>query len=118
MKIPKLMTSKKLDTELQKIVEARHHEPFSVLGKHTVRGQTVIRVYIPYAEQVTIAEGNLSMQRIEGTDLFEWQGKHKIPDRYRLIWRDKEHREHITHDPYCFPPQLSVVGRYATIVDI
>lgn len=101
------MTSPKPDTELQKIVDARHHDPFSVLGKHSVKGQTLVRVYIPYAEQVDIAEGNLPMQRIEGTDIFEWQGDVKIPDRYRLIWRDKDHRQHITHDPYCFPPQLS-----------
>ncbi len=101
------MTSPKLNIELQKIITARHHDPFSVLGKHTLKGKTLVRVYIPYAEQVTIAEGNLSMQRIEGTDLFEWQGKEEIPEHYRLIWRDKDHYEHISHDPYCFLPQLS-----------
>ena len=97
----------KLDSELQKIIDARHHDPFSVLGKHTVKGQTLVRVYIPYAEKVTIAEGNLAMQRIAGTDLFEWRGKTDLPDHYRLIWRDKDSREHITHDPYSFVPQLS-----------
>lgn len=101
------MTSPQLDTELQKIIEARHHEPFSVLGKHTVEGRTLVRVYIPYAEEVAIAEGNLPMQRIPETDIFEWQGDAQIPEHYRLIWRDKDHREHITHDPYSFPPQLS-----------
>ena len=29
-----------------------------------------------------------------------------VPERYRLIWRDRDHREHIGHDPYCLPPQL------------
>jgi len=47
------------------------------------------------------------LANIPGTDIFEWQGTTKIPERYRLIWRDKDHREHITHDPYCFSPQLS-----------
>lgn len=101
------MTSLKLEPDLEKLVEARHHDPFSVLGKHTVKGQTLVRVYIPSAEEVTIAEGDLPMQRIEGTDIFEWQGNAKIPERYRLIWRDKDHREHITHDPYSFPVQVS-----------
>jgi 1,4-alpha-glucan branching enzyme len=97
----------KLQEDLQKIVDARHHDPFSVLGKHTVGQQTLIRVYMPNAEEVMIAEGNLPMRRIPNTDLFEWQGTAKIPAHYRLIWRDKEHREHITHDPYCFEPQVS-----------
>ena len=101
------MNSSKLDADRQKIVDACHHDPFSVLGKHTVNKRTLVRVYIPYAEEVAIVEGNLSMRRIQGTDIFEWQGAAKIPERYRLIWRDKDHREHITHDPYCFPPQLS-----------
>jgi 1,4-alpha-glucan branching enzyme len=103
------MTTTHLDTELQKIIEARHHDPFSVLGKHTVGNRMIIRAYIPYAEEVAIAEGNLQMQRLPNTDLFEWEGEAttKIPERYRFIWRDKDHREHITHDPYCFLPQLS-----------
>ncbi|RKZ36367.1 MAG: 1,4-alpha-glucan branching enzyme [Gammaproteobacteria bacterium] len=101
------MNNPKLDADRQKIVDACHHDPFSVLGKHTVNKRTQVRVYIPYAEKVAIVEGNLSMRRIQGTDIFEWQGTTKIPERYRLIWRDKDHREHITHDPYCFSPQLS-----------
>jgi len=32
-----------------------------------------------------------------------------VPARYRLIWRDDQHRDHIRHDPYVFPPQLSEV---------
>ncbi|MDM8567265.1 1,4-alpha-glucan branching protein GlgB [Candidatus Halobeggiatoa sp. HSG11] len=101
------MTTLKLNNDLQKIVDARHHDPFSVLGKHSVNGKTTVRVYIPYAETVTIAEGNLPMQRIEGSDLFEWQGDAEIPEHYRLIWRDKDYRDHITHDPYSFLPQLA-----------
>jgi len=96
-----------LDLELQKIIEARHHDPFAILGKHTVAGRTIVRAYLPSAEIATIAEGNLPMQRIEGTDIFEWRGNEQIPAHYRLIWRDKGHCEHITHDTYCFPPQLS-----------
>ena len=50
-----------LDDELRRIVEARHHDPFTVLGRHDMDGQTVIRVYIPYAMEVTIADGGLAM---------------------------------------------------------
>ncbi len=94
--------------ELRKISEARHHDPFSVLGKHTEGNDCIIRAHFPHCLQVTIAEGELPMQQIEGTDIFEWRGEEKnIPDRYRLIWRDSGHHDHITHDPYSFPPQLS-----------
>jgi 1,4-alpha-glucan branching enzyme len=42
------------------------------------------------------------------TDLFAWHGPaNQVPDRYRLIWLDSDGAEHVTYDPYCFPPQLS-----------
>jgi 1,4-alpha-glucan branching enzyme len=103
----------KIDVELQRIIEAKHHDPFSVLGKHQIRGKTIVRAYIPHAEEVIIAEGNLPMQRIEGTDIFIWEGKEEIPDRYRFIWKDKQSlHQHISYDPYCFPPQTSDFDRH------
>ena len=54
-----------------------------------------------------IAEGNIPLERISGTDLFEWRGNPgTVPDHYRLTWREAGY-EHIAHDPYSFPPQLS-----------
>jgi 1,4-alpha-glucan branching enzyme len=97
-----------VDSELRKIIEARHHDPFTVLGKHSVGGGTVVRAHIPRATEVTIAEGLLPMQRIPDTDVFEWYGEaEELPDHYRLIWRDAGRHEHIAHDPYTYPPQLS-----------
>ncbi len=97
-----------LSSDLQKITEARHHDPFCVLGKHDQDGQVEVRAYIPSATEVMVVEGEHSLRRIADTDLFEWRGTPgSIPDRYRLIWRDSERREHIAHDPYSFPPQLS-----------
>lgn len=102
------MTSPIIDEDLRKILEARHHDPFSVLGKHKLGEQTVVRAHFPDCEGVTIVEGDLHLQRVPGTDIFEWSGvTHQLPDRYRMIWRDKWHHEHITHDPYAFPSQLS-----------
>lgn len=102
------MEQPKLSTDLQKIIDAEHRDPFSVLGRHEENGDVVVRVLLPHAEEVAIAEGNHRLERISGTDLFEWRGKAKLlPSRYRLIWRDDDQREHITHDPYCYPPQLS-----------
>ncbi len=95
--------------DLHRLIEARHHDPFSVLGKHPAdREEDVVRAFIPSASDVSIVEGNLSLQRVPGTDLFEWRGSHgTVPDRYRLLWKDDGHREHVGHDPYSFPPQVS-----------
>ncbi len=97
-----------MNTELQKIAESRHHDPFAVLGKHPAGKGIVVRTFIPGASTVTIADGELPMQRIPDSDFFEWYGDAgSIPDRYRLLWRDTHQHEHIRHDPYCFPHQIS-----------
>jgi 1,4-alpha-glucan branching enzyme len=99
------MNQAKLSPELQQIVDARHPDPFALLGRHPEGDGVLVRVFLPHAEEVSLAEGGHSLSRIEGTALFEWHGP-ELPARYRLIWRDDQHREHIAHDPYCYPPQL------------
>ena len=42
----------KLDADSIKIMEAKHHDPFSVLGRHPKNNQILIKVYLPYAETV------------------------------------------------------------------
>ena len=54
------MTSPKLQPELQRILEARHHDPFAVLGRHPQDKKVVVRAHLPYAQEVHIAEGNLT----------------------------------------------------------
>jgi 1,4-alpha-glucan branching enzyme len=91
-----------------RIQEARHHDPYAVLGRHFEGGETIVRVFNPRAMEVAIAEGGISLQRIPDSDFFEWRGDGgSLPQHYRLVWRDHEHREHINHDPYCYSPQLS-----------
>jgi 1,4-alpha-glucan branching enzyme len=97
----------KLDPELTKIAEGRHHDPFAVLGRLPKGQDVVVRVYMPHVVQVSLVEGERKLTRVEGSDFFEWHGPAaQVPERYRLIWRDDQHREHIAHDPYCYPPQL------------
>jgi len=102
------MSNSTLTPDIQKIVESRHHDPFSVLGRHPDgHGGIVVRACIPDCIEVSIAEGPFAMERIPDTDIFEYHGTaESVPERYRLIWRDSEHHEHITHDPYCFPAQI------------
>ena len=93
--------------EFAKIVEARHHDPFTVLGRHAVDGQEVIRAYIPHAQEIKIADTPMTLTRHPNSDLFEWRGAPgATATYYQLQWRINE-RLYRAYDPYCFPPQLS-----------
>jgi 1,4-alpha-glucan branching enzyme len=101
------MTDTRLAAELTRISEARHHDPFSVLGRHPDGDQVVVRAFNPYATEMFIAEGGMPLERMPGSDFFQWRGEAaRLPDRYRLIWRDEAHYEHFAHDPYTYAPQL------------
>jgi len=94
--------------ELKLITEARHHDPFAVLGKHRTPQGELIRAYLPGAKSASIAEGDVPLLRMNGSDIFEWQGQSGlIPDHYRLHWQTADGRAHTAYDPYCFPPQIS-----------
>ena len=62
------------NTDIAKIIAARHRDPFAVLGRHHQAGLTIVRTFKPHAKSVTIAEGGFVMHRVGETDLFEWQG--------------------------------------------
>ncbi len=67
----------------------------------------VLRAYLPQAERVRVAEGGPVLGRVEGTDLFVWEGAADlVPERYRLEWDDRNGATHIQFDAYCFPIQL------------
>ncbi|VAW73955.1 1,4-alpha-glucan (glycogen) branching enzyme, GH-13-type [hydrothermal vent metagenome] len=90
-----------------RLVEARHHDPFEVLGKHQDGDRHVLRVHLPLCSNVCVKDSDIQLQQIKGTDLFEWHGDgHDIADRYQLSWTDRDGREHTAYDPYCFPPQI------------
>ncbi len=92
----------------QRIIEARHHDPFEVLGRHADGERAVIRVFLPRAERGDLVEADEPFNRVEGTDLFVWEGAaSKAPERYRIAWRDAAGLHHVHHDPYCFPSQLA-----------
>jgi len=62
-----------LDDELKRIRGARYHDPFAILGRHPEGEQARVRVFNPQAEAVSIADGNLPLEHIPGTDFFEWR---------------------------------------------
>ena len=98
-----------LQDGLRKIIEARHHDPFSILGKH---GNT-IRVFIPGVQEIRLAEspdGNAGkkFQRIENTDCFELTSP-ELPEQYKLEIHDSAGNQRIVEDPYRFNEQLGEI---------
>src|SRR3569832_1031684 len=95
--------------ELQRIAEARHHDPFAVLGKHACGDDDEqVCVYMPGALTVALLDGTVPMQRTDGSDFFTWRGaRGTLPARYRLHWQRGDGRVGSGYDPYNFPPQLA-----------
>ena len=95
-----------LDSDSIKISEATHHDPFSILGRHIKNKQTKVKVYLPYAETVSIT-GYGELQRMAGTDFFECPLKSsKALKHYELHGVDKDGHRFKFYDPYDFPSQL------------
>ncbi len=100
--------TKDVSPELQRILDANHHDPFSVLGRHPLGKEVAIRAFIPRAKAVRVVETEMQLDRIGKTDLFQWQGNAAdLPRHYQLAWQDEQDHTHIKYDPYSFEPVLS-----------
>jgi 1,4-alpha-glucan branching enzyme len=78
-----------LPEDLQRILEARHHDPFEMLGRHVKDGLCALRLFLPKAERARVAGTQVEIPRIEGTDLFVWEGDPaQVPPGYRISYRD------------------------------
>ncbi len=76
------------DATLEALAEARHHDPFGVLGPHVDARGVVVRVCLPTADRVTVVRNGsapVSMKRRHPAGIFEASipGLNAIPD-YRL----------------------------------
>jgi 1,4-alpha-glucan branching enzyme len=102
-----MIFDKNLNNDIIKIIEARHHDPFSILGFHQQDDQAIVRAFLPDTLNASI-DGELPMSRIEGTDMFVWHGNANA-----IHWPYKIHRQRHAgdevafHDPYSIMPQLS-----------
>lgn len=98
-----------LADEFRLVCEARHHDPFTVLGCHrNANGKAVIRVFSPHTRRLILDSTQENFTRIGHSDLFEWQGNaDSLPLHYRLIRLDSENLQQYFYDPYDFSAQLS-----------
>ncbi|MCX7101506.1 MAG: 1,4-alpha-glucan branching protein GlgB [Methylobacter sp.] len=96
-----------LDSDAVRIMEARHHDPFSVLGRHTKNNHIQVKLYLPYAETVCFSHNGLALNRLPESDFFEYNAEiDQLPEHYSLSWTDKDGFSHKNHDPYDFGTQL------------
>ncbi len=102
MAVPKTLTD-----NLIKIIEARHHDPFEILGAHLQGSQVTVTVFLPDTRKAWL-DNDLVLQRIEGTDIFQWTGKPSQLSSHYVIHRITGDGTPVRqHDPYTFLPQLS-----------
>jgi 1,4-alpha-glucan branching enzyme len=107
LKTPSRHTQPPLPDELRRVAEARHHDPFTVLGRHAEDERVRVRVFLPDAEWVRLEDSGLDLQRREGSDFFEaLADPDQVPERYRLRRGRKDGSEALDFDPYAFPPQV------------
>jgi 1,4-alpha-glucan branching enzyme len=96
-----------LSPEAYAVIEGRHSDPFHYLGPHAEGDVSLVRVFLPDAEDVEIIDEqgrHNELQRIHDVGLFE--GRLDGTPRYRVRARYGDHQVDI-EDPYRFPPILS-----------
>lgn len=102
-----------LPEPLRRLIEARYHDPFALLGRHEQHGRALVRAFLPGAQAVRIRDTAVVLERTPGTDLFEWEGDAgAVGQHYQLLWTDARGQIHLRHDPYCFGPQLGDLDLY------
>lgn len=97
--------------EMQRIIDANHHDPFAVLGLHKIGNEHIVRVFNPLANAVYLEKTAQAFSRIPETDFFILNTTN-IDQNYRLRWTDKNGSSHTSDDPYRFAPTLSDFDLY------
>ncbi len=104
------------DADVLAVVQARHGDPFSVLGMHVEDGEVVVRAFLPRAQRVAVVNTQTGapsapLQRIDPAGFFAGKVGTGAPFPYRLrvlaggLETDIE-------DPYRFGPLLGDVDAY------
>ena len=100
--------------QLNLILDAKHHDPFSFLGLHALKAgkvtqsTQVFRAFLPYASEVELntSQGWQTLAKAHPHGLFEWQGSDSVTSPCKL--RIKQHEQTIeTFDVYSFAPMLT-----------
>jgi 1,4-alpha-glucan branching enzyme len=110
----KKKSTSKTDPRVDSLLQGRLHDPFAYLGPHLEKDSYVVRIFQPYASEISLVttQGSEPLKRVHPDGLFEWQGKVEPPRPYQLRIIESSPGmsnsvERLMHDPYAFPPQIS-----------
>src|SRR5690606_9633111 len=99
--------------DLEALIGASHHDPFSVLGPHEQEDGLWVRAYLPGAlsAELIAEDGRLLGAMSDELAPGFYQARLEAPQRYRLRvrWAGGLHE---TEDPYSFGPLLGEVDTY------
>ena len=101
---------------VEAIVQARHGDPFAVLGPHMVASGCAVRAFLPEAASVSLvaqedgAQVLAELRRVDPAGL--WSGLLPVRVPYRLRVADAAGAERVTADPYAFGPALGDLDVY------
>jgi len=93
---------------IERLITARHHDPFAVLGLHRSHDTWLVRVFRPAATRVSLllGEGAVEMTCSDPRGIFEWQGEQPPTRPWRLAVEEGGNTFEVT-DPYAFEPSLT-----------
>lgn len=98
-----------LQLEVTRILQACHHDPFTVLGVHGAGDQSQMLVYRPHADSLWVVHGGArtKLKQIPDTGLFSLEGDAAAWGAHPLLVEITGDGENTFIDPYTFWPQVS-----------
>lgn len=97
-----------LQSDLDKIAHARHHDPFNILGNQAIHSKNFILFYSPNTTKLSVTDKHIPANRVANSDFFSCSEQlDKIGEHYLLTRTDSTSNVVTYHDAYSFKPQLS-----------
>ncbi len=99
---------------IQALADGSHGDAFAVLGRHQAGGKEVFRCFLPRSKNAWLEDESHPMERVPGTDLFEYQSEPGVlPAHYRVVRESDHGAKSEFYDPYSFWPQLQQEEMFA-----
>lgn len=93
--------------DFAKIAEANHHDPFSLLGRHTRDKYNFILIFSPDTKQLSLTKNKIPMTRLSDSNFFICNKQlSEIKEHYLINRIDTNNKSSSFYDPYSFKPQL------------
>ncbi len=105
-------TSKAYTHALHRILEARHHDPFSFLGLHSIKVDEhqlyAYRAFLPYATNAKLKVGKtwVTLEKTHPDGLFEYSSEVELASPC-LLQITAGTQTYETHDPYTFNSSIT-----------